>query len=375
MMSPSMPTGCVLDREDWAAGRATLCVRHDLFLLYDAAMEALLFDGRAPVGPLEHDGHGRAHGDRGLDVQGAPDDRLARGLDRRPGRDRQRRRLGPRLQHDRRRLGRPPRGRGGAARPAGARGGGEAELERRRDAIFERAPRAGRSCARRAAGRCWSTSRRSASTPAEASAAMLEAGVAATPMTGWGGDVAARHVRFVFSAEPVARLASWASASRPPASARDDQGARHALVHAAQVGDRARPARAEGERSGPAAGRRAEVGARGRDDVVRHAVVVAPAHVLADPDRQPNAGRTRRRAWRRARVRGGRRGRGRRRAGRVCRRCRSERDRERGDGERGRGHARPRAPRRRGPRPVGSAGSSLNHCAVVRSGVVRYSQR
>ena len=27
-------------------------------------------------------------------------------------------------------------------------------------------------------------------------------------MTGWGADVAARYVRFVFSAEPVARLAT-----------------------------------------------------------------------------------------------------------------------------------------------------------------------
>lgn len=26
-------------------------------------------------------------------------------------------------------------------------------------------------------------------------------------MTGWGGDIAARHVRFVFSNEPVERLA------------------------------------------------------------------------------------------------------------------------------------------------------------------------
>ena len=44
------------------------------------------------------------------------------------------------------------------------------------------------------------------SDPATASAAMLEAGVAATGMTGWGADVAARYVRFVFSAEPVERL-------------------------------------------------------------------------------------------------------------------------------------------------------------------------
>jgi aspartate/methionine/tyrosine aminotransferase len=30
--------------------------------------------------------------------------------------------------------------------------------------------------------------------------------VAATPMTGWGGPIADRHVRFVFSNEPVERL-------------------------------------------------------------------------------------------------------------------------------------------------------------------------
>ena len=39
------------------------------------------------------------------------------------------------------------------------------------------------------------------------SARLLEQKVAATPMVGWGGDVAARHVRFVFSNEPVERLA------------------------------------------------------------------------------------------------------------------------------------------------------------------------
>jgi aspartate/methionine/tyrosine aminotransferase len=43
--------------------------------------------------------------------------------------------------------------------------------------------------------------------PAELSARLLEQKVAATPMTGWGGDVATRHVRFVFSREPVERLA------------------------------------------------------------------------------------------------------------------------------------------------------------------------
>ena len=37
---------------------------------------------------------------------------------------------------------------------------------------------------------------------------LLEQRVAATPMRGWGGDVADRHVRFVFSNEPVERLAT-----------------------------------------------------------------------------------------------------------------------------------------------------------------------
>ncbi len=45
--------------------------------------------------------------------------------------------------------------------------------------------------------------------PQEASRSLLrDAAIAATPMTGWGATVAARHVRFVFSAEPVERLAT-----------------------------------------------------------------------------------------------------------------------------------------------------------------------
>ena len=42
---------------------------------------------------------------------------------------------------------------------------------------------------------------------ADASARLLEHGVAATHMRGWGGEVADRHVRFVFSNEPVERIA------------------------------------------------------------------------------------------------------------------------------------------------------------------------
>nr|MBA2332845.1 hypothetical protein [Actinomycetota bacterium] len=42
---------------------------------------------------------------------------------------------------------------------------------------------------------------------AEVSERLLEQKVAATPMRGWGGEIADRHVRFVFSNEPVERLA------------------------------------------------------------------------------------------------------------------------------------------------------------------------
>lgn len=50
-MSPSMPTGCVLDRVEWEA-IAALCREHDLLLVVDAAMERILFDGRDVLDPL-----------------------------------------------------------------------------------------------------------------------------------------------------------------------------------------------------------------------------------------------------------------------------------------------------------------------------------
>jgi N-succinyldiaminopimelate aminotransferase len=50
MMSPAMPTGAVLSREDWMS-IAELCVRTQAWLLYDAAMERLLFDDAEYVHP------------------------------------------------------------------------------------------------------------------------------------------------------------------------------------------------------------------------------------------------------------------------------------------------------------------------------------
>ena len=83
-----------------------------------------------------------------------------------------------------------------------------AELERRRDTMLDALP--GWPFVRPGGG--WSLLLDVAAlgfTPEEASRLLLEdASIAATGMRGWGGDVAERYVRFVFSAEPVERLAT-----------------------------------------------------------------------------------------------------------------------------------------------------------------------
>src|ERR671922_1682251 len=55
LMSPSMPSGGTFDEEDWRLV-CDLCREPELFLVYDAAMERLLFDGRPLLHPLRFDG-------------------------------------------------------------------------------------------------------------------------------------------------------------------------------------------------------------------------------------------------------------------------------------------------------------------------------
>jgi aspartate/methionine/tyrosine aminotransferase len=50
LMSPSMPSGGMLDEEDWRMV-AELCVKHDLLLILDSAMERLVFDGARVIHP------------------------------------------------------------------------------------------------------------------------------------------------------------------------------------------------------------------------------------------------------------------------------------------------------------------------------------
>jgi aspartate/methionine/tyrosine aminotransferase len=81
-----------------------------------------------------------------------------------------------------------------------------AELQRRRDATMHQLD--GLPVTRAAGG--WSLLLDVASLgldSSEVSERLLRQKVAATPMRGWGGPIADRHVRFVFSNEPVERLA------------------------------------------------------------------------------------------------------------------------------------------------------------------------
>ena len=57
----------------------------------------------------------------------------------------------------------------------------------------------------------------------EVSDRLLGQKVAATPMRGWGGEIADRHVRFVFSNEPVGRLALLGDRVRRALAVADDR--------------------------------------------------------------------------------------------------------------------------------------------------------
>jgi aspartate/methionine/tyrosine aminotransferase len=205
LMSPSMPSGAVLTHDEWAAV-ANILGEHQVPLLYDAAMERLLFDGRELVHPLHFDG---------MDERTV----IAGSLSK------EHRMIGWRVGW----VAGPaelvesvgwmhvynttmPTGIARAAATAVLRGDqghvadAVRELERRRDVILEALD--GWPLIRPAGG--WSLlidAVEMGTTASELSRALIDqAAIAATPMTGWGREVADRHVRLVFSAEPVERL-------------------------------------------------------------------------------------------------------------------------------------------------------------------------
>ena len=203
--SPSLPSGWVANDDEWEAV-ASICRERELWLLYLAWFESVLFDER----PVRHPASLPEMRDRTVTVSGPSlEQRMIAwriGWIVAPGR----------LANDVSRVqiynGLVPSGfaqigtRVALGLPDDHLHAANAECQRRRDQTLrqlEGLP------AVRPAG-TWSLLLDVATLGfdcAEVSDRLLEQKVAATPMRGWGGDVAERHVRFVFSNEPVERLA------------------------------------------------------------------------------------------------------------------------------------------------------------------------
>lgn len=201
----SFPTGWVASSEEWDA-IASLCRERDLWLLYWAGFEGVLYDGRAVVHPAALPGMR----DRTVTVDAVSMDQRMIGW-----------RVGwvvapGELVND---VSRVQIYNGLVASgfaQVGARAALEAaddglaeanaEWQRRRDETLRQLE--GLPVVRPAGA--WSLLLDVAALGldcVEVSNRLLEQNVAATPMRGWGGEVADRHVRFVFSREPVGRIA------------------------------------------------------------------------------------------------------------------------------------------------------------------------
>jgi aspartate/methionine/tyrosine aminotransferase len=201
----SFPSGWVASREEWEA-IADLATRRDLRLVYWASYEGVLFDGREVIHPAALPGMRDrtitvgdvlaeqrmigwrigwlvAPGDLANDVARVHiySGLLASGFAQ----------IGARV---------------ALQQPAEDLAAATAEWQRRRDETLRQL--AGLPVVPAAGG--WSLLLDVAALgldPVDVSNRLLEQKVAATPMSGWGGEVADRHVRFVFSNEPVERLA------------------------------------------------------------------------------------------------------------------------------------------------------------------------
>jgi len=206
LMSPSMPTGAVLTRAEWEAV-AEACRRQNLLLIYDAAMERILFDGREVLHPAGLPGMA----ERTITVGSASKELRMIGW-----------RIGwivgpPALIADIGlvgisnvvcQVGLAMQAVAVALQaPAEDMAAAVAAWERRRDLILRElegvvpaiAPHGGWSMLLDLGAR--------GLTGEEASRRLLErGGIAATSMANWGGPATSRYLRFVFANEPVERL-------------------------------------------------------------------------------------------------------------------------------------------------------------------------
>ncbi len=206
MMSPAMPSGAVFSLDDWTAICAA-CREAGAWMLYDSAMERILFDRVEPVHPASLPGMA----ERTITVGSVSKEYRMIGW-----------RVGwivapPAVADDIglvnisnvvTSVGIAQAAAALALRsPAADLEAAVAEWQRRRDAVLAELgayrairPQGGWSLLVDVAGL--------GLTGAEASARLLERGkVAATPMAGWGSERSAGFVRLVFSNEPPERLA------------------------------------------------------------------------------------------------------------------------------------------------------------------------
>jgi N-succinyldiaminopimelate aminotransferase len=204
LMSPSMPSGGYLDHADWELV-AKLCVERDLTLILDAAMERLLFDGRAVVHPAGLPGMG----ERTITVGSSAKELRMIGW-----------RVGWIVAPESYMPDLVAVSLANVVVPVGIAQDAVAtalensrqtlpayvvELERRRDALA--AELAGLPFGMPAGG--WSMLLRASDYGIDGAAMserLLEQSVAATAMAGWGEIHGPQYIRFVFANEPVARL-------------------------------------------------------------------------------------------------------------------------------------------------------------------------
>ena len=203
LQNPSFPSGYRLSEDEWSA-IAGLCVAQDLWLIYWSLMEGIVFDGQPILSPASYPGMR----DRTVIVGTASIEQRMIGW-----------RIGwivaPRavmsdlaVVHIYNGItpgGIAQAGLIAALSDSDSFGACVAEWERRRNALSAALP--GFAMIPAAGG--WSQildTVQHGVDPGDLSRVLLGHGVAATAMTGWGGHVADRHLRLVFSNEPVERL-------------------------------------------------------------------------------------------------------------------------------------------------------------------------
>ena len=204
LMSPSMPSGGVLDRDDWALV-AELCIRNDLLLIVDSAMERLLFDERHVLHPAGLPGMA----ERTVTVGAASKELRMIGW-----------RVGWTIAPDWLMPDLVAVSLANCVVPVGIAQSAAAvaltrswqtlpayvgELQRRRDTVMEELH--GLPVGKPAGG--WSLLLRVSDFDLDGesmSGRLLEQGVCATGMSGWGVTHGSQFIRFVYANEPVSRL-------------------------------------------------------------------------------------------------------------------------------------------------------------------------